>query len=77
MYLQDVVGSTTRPLRELKGFEKISLAPGESKTVQFEITPELMGHYNSELKFVVEPGEFIVYVGGDSRTKNAASFTLR
>jgi beta-glucosidase len=77
MYLQDVVGSTTRPLRELKGFEKISLAPGESKTVQFEITPESMGHYNSELKFVVEPGEFIVYVGGDSRTKNAASFTLR
>ena len=77
MYLQDVVGSTTRPLRELKGFEKISLAPGESKTVQFEITPELMSHYNSALEFVAEPGEFIVYIGTDSRTKNAASFTLR
>lgn len=77
MYLQDVVGSTTRPLRELKGFEKISLAPGESKTVQFTITPELMSHYNSDLEFVAEPGEFIVYIGTDSRTKNAASFTLR
>ena len=77
MYLQDVVGSTTRPVRELKGFEKISLEPGESKTVTFEITPELMSHYNSELKLVAEPGEFVVYVGTDSRTKNSASFILK
>ena len=77
MYLKDVVGSTTRPLRELKGFEKISLEPGESKTVTFEITPELMSHYNSDLEFVAEPGEFIVYVGTDSRTKNSASFILK
>jgi beta-glucosidase len=76
MYLQDVVGSTTRPLRELKGFEKISLEPGESKTVTFEITPELMSHYNSDLKFVAEPGEFIVYIGADSRTRNSAAFVL-
>ena len=77
MYLQDVVGSTTRPLRELKGFEKISLEPGESKTVTFEITPELMSHYNSDLEFVAEPGEFIVSIGADSRTKNSASFILK
>ena len=77
MYLPDVVGSTTRPLRELKGFEKISLEPGESKTVTFEITPELMSHYNSDLEFVAEPGEFIVSVGADSRTKNSASFILK
>ena len=77
MYLQDVVGTTTRPLRELKGFEKISLAPGESKVVKFEITPELMSHYNSNLEFVAEPGEFIVSVGADSRTKNSASFVLK
>lgn len=77
MYLQDVVGSTTRPVRELKGFEKISLEPGESKVVTFEITPELMSHYNSELEFVAEPGEFVVYVGTDSRTRNAASFILK
>ena len=77
MYIQDVVGSTTRPVRELKGFEKIFLQPGETKTVTFEITPELMSHYNSELKFVAEPGEFIVSAGADSRTKNSASFILK
>ena len=77
MYLQDVVGSTTRPVRELKGFDKISLEPGESKVVTFEITPELMSHYNSALEFVAEPGEFIVSVGPDSRTKNSASFILK
>ena len=77
MYLQDVVGTTTRPVRELKGFDKISLEPGESKVVTFEITPELMSHYNSALEFVAEPGEFIVSVGSDSRTKNSASFILK
>lgn len=77
MYLQDVVGTTTRPVRELKGFEKISLEPGETKTVTFEITPELMSYYNSELDFVAEPGEFRVFIGSDSRTKNAASFILK
>ena len=77
MYLRDVVGSTTRPLRELKGFEKIYLEPGESKMVTFEITPELMSHYNSDLKFVAEPGEFVIYIGYSSQTKNSASFILR
>ena len=77
MYIQDAVGSTTRPVRELKGFQKIYLEPGESKTVTFEITPELMSHYNSELKFVAEPGEFIIFVGTDSETRNSSSFTLR
>ena len=77
MYIQDVVGSTTRPLRELKGFQKIALEPGESKTVTFEITQELMSHYNSNLEFVAEPGEFIVSVGTDSKTKNSASFILK
>ena len=73
----DAVGSTTRPVRELKGFQKIYLEPGESKIVSFEITPELMSHYNSELKFVAEPGEFIIFVGTDSETRNSSSFTLR
>jgi beta-glucosidase len=77
MYIQDVVGSTTRPVRELKGFQKIYLEPGESKIVSFEITPELMSHYNSELQFVAEPGEFIIFVGTDSETRNSSSFTLR
>lgn len=72
-----VAGTTTRPVRELKGFEKISLEPGETKTVTFEITPELMSYYNSELDFVAEPGEFRVFIGTDSRTKNEASFILK
>lgn len=77
MYIQDLVGSTTRPVRELKGFEKIYLEPGESKIVSFEITSELMSHYNYDFKFVAEPGEFIVYIGPDSQTKNSTSFILR
>lgn len=77
LYLQDVVGTTTRPVRELKGFEKITLEPGESKTVTFEITEELMSHYDSDLEFVAEPGEFKVFVGTDSRAKNEASFILK
>ena len=77
MYIQDVVGSTTRPVRELKGFQKIYLEPGESKIVSFEITPELMSHYNSDFKFVAEPGEFMVYIGPDSQTRNVTSFILR
>ena len=77
MYIQDAVGSTTRPVRELKGFQKIYLEPGESKIVSFEITPELVSHYNSELNFVAEPGEFVVYIGGDSQTQNSSTFILR
>ena len=77
MYIQDVVGSTTRPVRELKGFQKIYLEPGERRIVTFEITPELMSHYNSELKLVAELGEFVVYIGPDSRAKNYASFVLK
>lgn len=77
MYLQDVVGSTTRPVRELKGFEKIYLEPGESTTVSFEITPEVMSHYNSDFKFVAEPGEFVVFIGPDSQARRSASFILK
>ena len=75
--VRDVVAETTRPVRELKGFQKIYLEPGERRIVAFEITPELMSHYNSELKLVAESGEFIVYIGPDSRTKNSASFVLK
>ena len=67
---------TIRPDKELKGFEKIYLEPGESRTVRFDITPELMSHYNSYLQFVAESGEFIVSIGPDSLTKNSASFFL-
>jgi beta-glucosidase len=66
MYIHDVVASVTRPLKELRGFERIHLRPGETKTVRFEITPEKLQFYNREMKRVVEPGAFEIFLGGDS-----------
>ncbi|WP_239022903.1 beta-glucosidase BglX [Pontibacter mangrovi] len=76
LYVQDVVGTITRPVKELKGFEKISLKKGESKTVTFTIEPEDLKFYNNDLDFVLEPGEFKVYVGTNSRDVKEASFTV-
>lgn len=76
MYLRDPAASVTRPVRELKGFEKVSLAPGERKTVVFEITEDMLAFPGADWKPVAEPGEFQVFVGGDSRCDNMASFRL-
>ncbi|MCQ2141089.1 MAG: beta-glucosidase BglX [Bacteroidales bacterium] len=76
MYIRDVVGSSTRPVRELKGFKKILLQPGETQTVEFEIDVELLKFYDFDMNYVAEPGEFKVFIGGDSKTKNEASFNL-
>ena len=67
LYIRDMVGSITRPVQELKGFNKIELAPGESKNVSFEITPETLKFYNSDLKFDWESGDFQIMVGGNSK----------
>ncbi|WP_258097706.1 beta-glucosidase BglX [Marinoscillum pacificum] len=67
LYIRDVVGSVTRPVKELKGFEKVLINGGETKTVSFEITPEDLKFYNSDLEFVWEPGEFEIMVGTNSR----------
>ena len=77
MYIRDLVASVTRPVKELKGFQKITLAPGESKKVEFKITPELLKFYNYDLDFVCEPGDFEVMIGGNSRDVKSAGFTLR
>jgi len=66
-YVRDVVGSRVRPLKELKAYRKIQLAPGEEKRLEFEIPFGKLGFYNAALDYVVEPGEFRVYVGGNSR----------
>jgi beta-glucosidase len=76
MYIRDVVGSVTRPVRELKGFQKIALKKGEKQTVTFEISEEDLKFYNSDLKFVAEPGQFEVFVGGNSNADNKVSFNL-
>jgi len=72
LYIRDVVGSITRPVKELKGFQKIFLKAGESKTVSFTITPNDLKFYNSNLKYDWEPGEFIIMVGGNSRDVKSA-----
>lgn len=77
LYIRDVVGSVTRPVKELKGFEKVLIKAGESKTVDFKITPEMLKFYDYDLNFVFEPGDFDVMIGGNSRDVKNARFTLK
>ena len=67
MYIRDCVSSVTRPVKELKGFKKISLRPCETQTVALDITPESLAFYDIRMKYVVEPGEFEIMVGNSSR----------
>ncbi|ATP57724.1 beta-glucosidase BglX [Pedobacter ginsengisoli] len=76
LYIRDLVGSSTRPVKELKHFEKINLKPGESKTVNFKITVDDLKFYNSNLKYVAEPGDFKVFIGTNSRDVKTNQFTL-
>lgn len=76
LYLRDLVGTVTRPVKELKGFQKIFLKKGESRTVEFTLTEKDLRFYNSELKFVSEPGDFKVFVGTNSANTLEAPFTL-
>ena len=66
LYIRDVIASVTRPVKELKGFEMIALNPSETKTVTFKLTKDELGFYNNQREFVVEPGEFKIFVGGSS-----------
>jgi beta-glucosidase len=77
LYIRDLVASISRPVKELKGFEKIKLKAGESKTVTFKITPELLKFYNSNLEYVAEPGEFDLMIGTNSRDVATAKFILK
>jgi beta-glucosidase len=76
LYVRDMVGSVTRPVKELKSFKKIMVKAGESKTVDFIINEETLKFYNSELNFVAEPGDFKVFVGNSSANVKEASFVL-
>ena len=77
LYIRDVVGSVTRPVKELKGFEKVEIKKGETKTVTFKITVDDLKFYNSNLDFVAEPGTFQVFVGTDSNTEMMKEFELK
>ena len=76
MYIRDRVSSVTRPVKELKGFERVPLQPGETKTVAFEITRESLAFYDVEMKYVVEPGESEIMVGTSSRDQDLTKITL-
>lgn len=76
LYIRDLVGSVTRPVKELKGFEKTFIKAGESKNVSFKITPELLKFYNYNLEYVFEKGDFDVMIGGNSSDVKSARFTL-
>lgn len=77
LYTRDLVGSITRPVKELKGFKKVELKKGESKEVSFVISVNDLKFYNSELKLVAEPGKFKVFVGGNSQEVKEAEFELK
>jgi beta-glucosidase len=76
LYIRDLVSSVTRPVKELKGFQKVSLKPGESKTVTLSITPDSLAFYDINMDYVVEPGEFEVMVGNSSRDEDLQKVVL-
>jgi beta-glucosidase len=73
LYIRDLVGSIARPVKELKGFQKIELAAGETKTVSFSITTNELKFYNSELKYDWESGDFDIMIGSSSADVKKAS----
>ena len=77
LYIRDVVGSVTRPVRELKGFQKVEIKKGETQTVTFKLTVEDLKFYNYNLDFVAEPGDFEVFVGTNSGATLKAEFELK
>ena len=77
LYIRDLVGSISRPVKELKGFEKIVLKAGESKNVTFKITEDLLKFYNSNLEYASEPGEFQLMIGTSSDNVKSINFNLK
>ena len=77
LYIRDLVGSVTRPLKELKGFEKVMIKFGESKEITFNITPDLLAFHRLDMSFGTEPGDFKVYIGSNSRDVKETGFKLK
>jgi beta-glucosidase len=76
-YVCDLVGSVTRPVKELKGFEKIALKVGESKVVTFTIKPDMLGFHRADMTYGTEPGDFKLFIGGNSRDVKEIGFKLK
>ena len=77
LYVHDVVGSVSRPVKELKGFERVSLKQGETKNVTFTLKADDLKFYNQQLEYKCEPGDFEVMVGPNSRDVQTMKFTLQ
>ena len=77
LYIRDLVASTTRPVKELKAFEMVELAPGETKEVNFSISNDMLEFYNANREWASEPGEFQLMIGGNSRDVKTTSFRLK
>ena len=77
LYIRDKFSQVTRPVKELKGFKRISLKPGEERVVNFAITPDMLAYYNLKMNWVVEPGDFRIMVGGSSRKSDLKSVKLK
>jgi beta-glucosidase len=77
LYIRDVVSSVTRPVKELKGFSRVSLQPGERTTVAFDLTPAHLAQWDIDMQYRVEPGEFRLMVGTSSRSEDLQAVTLR
>jgi len=76
-YVRDLVGSVTRPVKELKGFEKITLKAGESKNVTFIITPDMLAFHRLDMTYGTEPGDYKLFIGGNSRDVKETGFVLK
>jgi beta-glucosidase len=77
LYIRDITGSVVRPVKELKGFQKIQLKKGEAKQVQFMLTANDLRFYNEQLQYIYEPGKFKLFIGGNSRDLKEISFELK
>jgi beta-glucosidase len=77
LYIQDLVGSVVRPVKQLKSFRKIFFKKGESKQLTFTIGINDLKFYNADLKWIAEPGDFKIYIGGNSRDVKEAGFSLK
>jgi beta-glucosidase len=77
LYIHDMISSVTRPVKELKGFQKVNLKPNESKTIAMEILPEHLAFTNIDMEFVVEPGDFEIFVGISSKVEDQEKLILK
>ena len=77
MYIRDNVASLVRPVREMRGFERIELAPGESKQVSFTVTADDLKFHNKRMEYVAEPGEFTLWISPDALSGTPVNFNLK